>query len=151
MEAKNLAMALTSCSTISPSIRPSFLTSKFKLSTIAQEICVIDYQLRDHYLNHKSLYFNECGCTSHKHNKKPCIITDARVCATCDKPTRLLINHKSLMFHVQVLQSKNNIYTCCNHWHSPPCNICLGCKTFGECIIDEPFVCNLTCGEYFFL
>lgn len=147
-------MASTNCSTVSTLINsqqqqqpsPLFLTSKFKLSTIAQEICVIDYQLRDHYLNHKSLYFNECGCTSHKHNKKPCIITDARVCATCDKPTRQLINYKSLMFHVHVLQSKNNIYTCCNHWHSPPCNMCLGCKTFGECIIDDPFVCNLTCG-----
>lgn len=124
-------------------IKPSFLTLKYSIKTL--ELNIYPYQLRDHFLHNNNLYVTQCNCVNHKHNKEHCNIVDTVTCGKCQKPTKLLLNYQTIMFHNDLI--RNKIYTCCKHIHKPPCNKCINCQTNQQCIVHEPFECNITTGK----
>lgn len=133
---------------------PKFLTYKHTLSSL---INVYDYQLRYHFLNLNNLYVTTCGCSTHRHNKRRCVIVDTLTCAKCGTPTKLLLNFETLLMHGPDFVSKE-IYKCCPHTHTPPCGRCLYCNTVPAsaavddastineypCVIKAPFECVYT-------
>lgn len=125
--------------------RPLYLTNKFKITDLSQNTNIYDFQLQDHFRNMKNIYILQCECTNHKHNKKRCNIVEEPMCLKCSKPTKILITYQSLLFHPQIATKK--IFQCCTHTHTPPCKICLNCKTFQPCSVTETFECNISTGK----
>lgn len=130
-------------------LQPRFLTCKYRLTGL---IHVYDYQLRYHFLNLNNIYTTVCSCITHRHNKLPCKIVDSRVCPKCQTPTKLLITFEILLAHGPDFINKE-IYTCCQHVHTPPCRRCLQCNTIPvdptpinqyPCAIKSPFTCSFT-------
>lgn len=128
-------------------VDPHFLTLKYSVQRLSRFLNIYDEQLRFHFRNANDLYQIMCNCWKHKHNRKPCAITEDRVCNKCEVPTRLMIDHKALLFHGDEFRTKN-VYRCCKHVHHPPCNKCLNCNTYIDgvrqpCFIREPFECDI--------
>lgn len=130
-------------------MKPLFLTCKYRLANL---IRVHDYQLRHHFLNTNNLYVTTCSCTIHRHSGQPCKIVDSLLCPKCKTPTRLLLSLETMLMHGSDFVAKE-IYTCCEHTHSPPCNRCLPCLTLPvdpapinkyPCVIKAPFSCKFT-------
>lgn len=128
---------------------PQFLTCKYRLLGL---IHIHDHQLRYHFLNSNNLYVTTCTCVTHRHNKRPCKIVHSRICGKCKTPTRLLLSFETLLMHGQDFADKE-IYTCCEHTHTPPCGRCLQCNTrpmnpgaINEypCVVKAPFRCTYT-------
>lgn len=130
-------------------IKPQFLTNKLTIKPLSKCKNVWDFQLRDHFLTKSDLYILQCNCTSHKHNKSPCIIVTEPFCGKCNLATEKLITFESLMFHDDLGYKK--LTKCCRHVHSPPCNRCINCQTGKVCIVPEPFECFESTGKLLLL
>ncbi|ACH96228.1 hypothetical protein OrNV_gp098 [Oryctes rhinoceros nudivirus] len=120
-------------------IQPQFLTNKLTIESLSKTKNVYDFQLKEHFITKSNLNTLQCRCSSHKHNKQPCIIVTEPFCVKCKTPTAPLISFQSLMFHQNLMHKK--LTKCCIHTHKPPCDRCINCRTSRPCIIVEPFEC----------
>lgn len=134
-----LKMAKLCSSTTTDNIQPQFLTNKFTIESLSTTKNVYDFQLKEHFITKSNLNTLQCSCSSHKHNKQPCIIVTEPFCVKCKTPTAPLISFQSLMFHQDLMHKK--LTKCCIHTHKPPCDRCINCRTKRPCIIVEPFEC----------
>lgn len=126
-------------------MKPLFYSHKVSISAL--DLNIYDYQLRDHLTTTSNVYIASCNCP-HKHNTKSCIYRNSLYCIKpkCKKksiPNKLFLEQKHLLYHKDLLNYK--LATClnCKHIHSPPCNVCLGCKIGEGCVVTQPFECNL--------
>lgn len=126
---------------------PHFLTIKYSVQRLVNSLNIYNEQLKFHFRNTDNLYRFMCNCSKHMHNRKPCSVTNEKVCPKCDKPSQLMLDYRVLLFHGNELLTKN-AYRCCKHIHYPPCNRCLNCNTYIDgvrqpCLVLEPFECDL--------
>nr|AHW98254.1 OrNV_gp098-like protein [Nilaparvata lugens endogenous nudivirus] len=127
-----------------------FLTSKISIQPLSEYLTVYDFQLRDHLRTTRNIYLKNTKCTcSHSHNKIACPFTETSYCQKCSTSNRLCLDYKSLLFHQNLENFK--LSTCCVHVHTPPCGVCINCRTqplnysqstaLPRCIVQEPFEC----------
>lgn len=129
--------------------KPQFFSHKVSISPL--ELKIYDYQLRDHLMIDSNIYIANCNC-NHKHNNRPCsfrntLYCDINKCSSKNKPNKIFLEYKYLLFHKVGLGFNLSRCDSCSHTHKPNCESCINCKTGKPCIIDTPFECNLTENE----
>lgn len=126
---------------------PIFATHKMRIIPLSDSVNVYDFQLKDHLRTTNNIYLKNRLCTcAHTHNKLRCPFVESPYCKKCNVTNELYLDYRSLMFHQDL--SRFELATCCVHTHTPPCRMCINCRTMSTdqtetstCIVQQQFEC----------